>query len=287
MTSYSSRGPTRSFYTDTNGIRHHDNILKPDLVAPGNKIIAAEAAMNNLAKENPVLDANISPDEERKMMTMNGTSVAALVVTGAVALILQANPTLTPNLVKAILMYTAQPLAGYNLLEQGAGELNIEGAVRLAKLVRTDLTANTPLGDPLLKSSDNLLRTTTINGFSFPWAQGILVDHTFATGDGLITKFQRTYTRRDLLTNGIIFSDRTLWSSGIIFSDSLKISDGNMLGNGTFFCGTGIIFSDGTITPDGIIFSDIFLQAQGHMKNGDATNTMPVILDDGKDNTGY
>ena len=109
MTSYSSRGPTRSFYTDTNGIRHHDNILKPDLVAPGNKIIAAEAAMNNLAKENPVPDANISPDEERKMMTMNGTSVAALVVTGAVALILQANPTLTPNLVKAILMYTAQP----------------------------------------------------------------------------------------------------------------------------------------------------------------------------------
>ena len=275
MTSYSSRGPTRSFYTDTNGIRHHDNILKPDLVAPGNKIIAAEAAMNNLAKENPVLDANISPDEERKMMTMNGTSVAALVVTGAVALILQANPTLTPNLVKAILMYTAQPLAGYNLLEQGAGELNIEGAVRLAKLVRTDLTANTLRGDPLLKSSDNLLRTTTINGYSFPWAQGILVDHTFATGDDLITKFQRTYTLGDLLTNGIIFSD------------SLKISDGNTLGNGTFFCGTGIIFSDGTVTPDGIIFSDIFLQAQGHMKNGDATNTMPVILDDGKDNTGY
>ena len=44
---------------------------------------------------------------------------------------LQANPKLTPNMTKMILMYTAQQLAGFNMLEQGAGELNIDGAVRL------------------------------------------------------------------------------------------------------------------------------------------------------------
>ena len=36
-------------------------------------------------------------------------------------------------------MYTAQPLAGFNMLEQGSGVINIEGAVRLVKLMRKNL----------------------------------------------------------------------------------------------------------------------------------------------------
>ena len=46
---------------------------------------------------------------------------------------LQANPNLTPNLIKAILQYTAQRYPGYSPLRQGAGFLNTLGAVRLAK----------------------------------------------------------------------------------------------------------------------------------------------------------
>jgi hypothetical protein len=46
---------------------------------------------------------------------------------------LQANPNLTPNLIKAILQYTAQSYPGYNTLRQGAGFLNTLGAVRLAQ----------------------------------------------------------------------------------------------------------------------------------------------------------
>ena len=63
------------------------------------------------------------------LMELSGTSVAAPVVSGAVALMLQVNPGLTPPLVKAILQYTAQPLPNANLLQQGTGLLNIEGAV--------------------------------------------------------------------------------------------------------------------------------------------------------------
>ena len=59
--------------------------------------------------------------------------MAAPVVSGTVALMLQANPNLTPNLIKAILQYTAQQYPGYNTLRQGAGFLNTLGAVRLAK----------------------------------------------------------------------------------------------------------------------------------------------------------
>src|SRR5215216_5627283 len=40
VTTYSSRGPTRSYRT-INGVKYYDNIIKPELVAPGNKLIAA------------------------------------------------------------------------------------------------------------------------------------------------------------------------------------------------------------------------------------------------------
>ena len=64
-------------------------------------------------------------------MELSGTSVAAPVVAGAAALLLQVNPSLTPTLVKAILMYSAQPLRNVNNFEQGAGVINIDGAVRM------------------------------------------------------------------------------------------------------------------------------------------------------------
>src|SRR6185369_12182261 len=149
VTSYSSRGPTRSYQT-INGIRYYDHIFKPDLVAPGNKLIAAESRSNRLISDYPQLECTPSSCSNHKMMRMSGTSMATPLVSGAASLLLQANPKLTPNLVKMILMYTAQPLAGYNMLEQGAGELNLEGAIRLARLVRTDLSNSTLAGSNLL-----------------------------------------------------------------------------------------------------------------------------------------
>src|SRR5947199_4864785 len=85
-----------------------------------------------------------------RLMYLSGSSMAAPVVSGVAALMLQINPKLTPNMVKMILMYTAQPLASWNMLEQGTGEVNAEGASRLAKLVRTDISSITKPGDPML-----------------------------------------------------------------------------------------------------------------------------------------
>src|SRR5262249_15386228 len=58
VTTYSSRGPTRSFETDSDGVRHYDNLLKPDLVAPGNKIISAMSPRNFLVTTNPSLQVD-------------------------------------------------------------------------------------------------------------------------------------------------------------------------------------------------------------------------------------
>jgi len=78
-------------------VRHYDNLVKPDLVAPGNKILAAEAKNCALVTQIPQLDAGVSTDTSRKMMRLNGTSMAAPVVSGAAALLLQINPKLTPT----------------------------------------------------------------------------------------------------------------------------------------------------------------------------------------------
>src|SRR6185503_9727224 len=141
---------------------------------------------------------------DKAEMRMSGTSAASPIVAGAAAVLLEANPNLTPNMVKMILMYTAQPLAGFNMFEQGAGELNIEGAIRLAKLVRTDLSSATPLGDPLLTVATPPVPQTTIAGSTFTWAQGIIGNYSYMTGSELITRYQLMYGQGFLLSNGFL-----------------------------------------------------------------------------------
>jgi len=123
---FSSRGPTAI-----------DFIAKPDLVAPGTGTISLSAPGSTffLSKPAYLLTGLIGP--AKPYMALTGTSMAAPVVSGTVALMLQANPNLTPNLIKAILQYTAQVYPGYKPLEQGAGFLNSYGAVKLAKFYGT------------------------------------------------------------------------------------------------------------------------------------------------------
>ena len=120
---FSSRGPT---YIDWQA--------KPDLVAPGTGTVSLAAAGSNfyLTKVSQLLPGSI-PTADLPYLSLSGTSMAAPVVSGVVALMLQANPSLTPNAVKAILQYTAQQYPNYNALTQGAGFLNAVGAVRLAR----------------------------------------------------------------------------------------------------------------------------------------------------------
>jgi serine protease AprX len=58
----------------------------------------------------------------------SGTSQATAVTAGAVALLLDHRPDLTPDMVKAILRNTATPIAGANSSDQGAGLINVRAA---------------------------------------------------------------------------------------------------------------------------------------------------------------
>lgn len=271
MATYSSRGPTRSYWTDNLGEQHYDNLIKPDLVAPGNRLIAAQSENSTLITAYPELNAVSKNDPKKEMMYLSGTSMAAPVVAGAAALLLQANPNLTPNMVKVLLMYTAQPLPGFNMFEQGAGEVNIEGAVRLAMLVRTDLTNTTTLGSPLLTTCRLPSPQTTIAGQTFSWGQGVILGYTYATGTDLITQYQIVYGTGLLLTDGYLLSDGHLLSNTINFTNGVSLgsyiltSDGHLLSDGFPFLAVGILLVDGHLLSDSLVFVDGVLLGDGHL----------------------
>lgn len=218
IATYSSRGPTRSFWTDEANVKHFDHLIKPDLVAPGNLLIGAKSKDNQIAGNNQNLEVNNNADDRRKVMYLSGTSMATPIVSGAVALMLQTNPKLTPNLVKTVLQYTAQPLAGFNTLEQGAEELNVEGAIRLTRLIRQNLPV--PQGTSLLTTTTLPVHTSKIAGTKFQWTGGIYPNYGALTGTNLITKYQKIYD------NGMIFND------GLLVSDSTMSQTGGVLVNG-------------------------------------------------------
>lgn len=66
---------------------------------------------------------------------VDGTSVAAPLVSAVAAQMLEARPTLSPAQVKAALCRSAQPLAHQPAERQGAGVLDAAGALRLAQQV--------------------------------------------------------------------------------------------------------------------------------------------------------
>ena len=120
---FSSRGPTAI-----------DQVAKPDVVAPGvgvTSLAAPESAF--YSTWSPFLLSGTVPTAHVPYLSLTGTSMASPVVAGTVALMLQANPSLTPNAVKAILQYTAQPSDAYDPLTVGAGFVNTMGAVQLAR----------------------------------------------------------------------------------------------------------------------------------------------------------
>ncbi|HTP03488.1 MAG TPA: S8 family peptidase [Anaerolineales bacterium] len=122
-----------------------DGFSKPDIVAPGKNIISLlSSTSGNIYVNHP---ANRVDDY---YFRMSGTSMAAPVVSGAVALLLQDEPNLNPDQVKYRLMSTArQGWAGYDPASAGAGMLDIDGAVNGTSLD----TSNTGVAPSAMLSS--------------------------------------------------------------------------------------------------------------------------------------
>ncbi len=142
IASYSSKGPTL-----------YDHVVKPDIVAPGNKVISLLASTSDALytqfPSNTIQQSyfKVGPTgTSQQYFVLSGTSISTGVVSGAAALMLQQNPALTPDQVKARLMKTAykvfpqysaatDPTMGatytsqYDIFTVGAGYLDIQTAL--------------------------------------------------------------------------------------------------------------------------------------------------------------
>ena len=157
IASYSSKGPSLV-----------DAVVKPDLVAPGNLVVSLLASTtatlvvqnpsNNVSRSYYQNTSNSKPGNT--FLQLSGTSMATPVVSGAAALLLQANPNMTPDQVKARLMLTAyktfptssvatEPTTGmsylsyYDIFTVGAGYLDIAAALANTSLAQG--TAMSPI----------------------------------------------------------------------------------------------------------------------------------------------
>jgi serine protease AprX len=95
---------------------------RPDVVAPGQSVASYRVINSYIDQIGSAGRVN------SRLLKGTGTSQAAAVVSGSVALLLDHRPTLTPDQVKALLTSTAKPVPNAAPEAQGSGTVNLFGA---------------------------------------------------------------------------------------------------------------------------------------------------------------
>jgi serine protease AprX len=222
VTSYSSKGPTLL-----------DHVIKPDLVAPGNRLVSLNSPGSTLDKSNPADEVNPllygSYSSTAYYLRMSGTSMASPMASGAAALMLERIPSLTPDQVKARMMKTATKTypayststsisgtsfsAQYDIFTVGSGYLNTYAAVASNEIPSG--TALSPIavhdlsGNILLKAD-----STSVWSNSIVWGNSITWGNT-------------------------VNSNSIIWGNSIVWGN-------NMLQGYSIVWGTSIIWGDST-----------------------------------------
>jgi serine protease AprX len=204
IASYSSRGPSMV-----------DFAAKPDIVAPGTGTVSLAARESLFYRTKPLVSGVMGYLSFSPYLTLSGTSMATPVVAGTVALMLEANPSLTPNMVKAILQYTAQEYAGYDYLTQGAGFLNSYGAVKLARYFAT-AKAGQPYPDMTGWSKHILWGNYRVAG-------GVLAPGGTAWGSNIVWGDSYTPSGANIVWGencDTLSCDNVVWGNNIVWGES-------------------------------------------------------------------
>jgi len=204
VSSFSSRGPTIGDY-----------VLKPDLLAPGNRVVASIPGNSKLAK---ALTGRVKSCKKSgcgdDYLEMSGTSMATPLVSAAAALMLDKDPSLTPATVKARLMRSARKLDA-DPSEAGAGLLDVEAALDDSGIVIGEALS------PLMVFDDTtdavLVEDTAALWGDAVWGSGYLYNNGFSWASGA------TFTDENGVTaNGYMWTDGGLQAKGYMWTDGVS-----------------------------------------------------------------
>jgi serine protease AprX len=156
---FSSRGPTAA-----------DGLSKPDVAAPGAHLASLRAIGSEVDTQFPnYLDGSY--------LLGSGTSMATAVVSGAAALVAQANPGIVPDRVKYALAATARSAASSDPLAVGAGEIDAQAAALSPPqgLANQGVTRSTGLGGISVSRGSVSVRADGLNGTVLSAVVGVTV----------------------------------------------------------------------------------------------------------------
>jgi len=238
VASYSSKGPTLL-----------DHVVKPDLVAPGNRVVSLISPSSSLLLQNQSL--SISPitscltsllglttcttGASGKYMRLSGTSMATPIVAGAAALMVQKDPTLTPDIIKARMMKTAWKgypstswgyasggfgyLSQYDVFTIGAGYLDVYAALKNTDVVNGGAASpvayrNTATGHYSFVNSQSITWGNSITwGSSIVWTNSIVWGGSALVSDSIIWGDSIVWGDTTLSANSIIWGDSIIWGA--------------------------------------------------------------------------
>ncbi|MGO1060925.1 S8 family serine peptidase [Planococcus sp. FY231025] len=142
LADFSSRGVKGKGGTVTVDGETFQWLDQPTITAPGVDIISTRVlsplAPLSLQKDSETISTAHLP----YYTTFSGTSMAAPHVAGIIALLLEADPTLSPSEIKTALQQSATPMDGYESWETGSGYVNAYDAVQLVVNTPESVPAN-------------------------------------------------------------------------------------------------------------------------------------------------
>jgi len=239
VTSYSSKGPTL-----------RDRVVKPDLVAPGNVMYARLTPSQYLVQSyaaNTLRFYVYSTAEIPNVFLLSGTSMASPVVAGSAALLLQKDPTLTPNQIKARLMKTAWkpfvPTASitdtqtnqtfniqHDLFTVGAGHLDLKAALASTEKATSSKLALSPRVTRVngqvkfVTTYPNIYNgTNVVWGDNVLWGGNVVWGSNVVWGDNVLWGSNVVWGSTTAAANNVVWGDNVLWGSANPFAEALAI----------------------------------------------------------------
>ncbi|KZE69076.1 peptidase S8 [Fictibacillus phosphorivorans] len=217
LANFSSRGVKNKGGTVTVDGETWKWVDEPTVTSPGESIVSTRVIAPVAGLGAPDDVALIPPAYIPYYTTMSGTSMAAPHVAGIVALLLDANPSLSPLEVKEILQQTATNMPGYENWEVGAGYVNAYSAVDAA--FNNSAYGKTLNVNRSFNASASL--TESKQSFTFDYSPPSTYQKTFTVGSGQTELVARFHAKGLLEQTGntlnlaLISPDGTRYSSGI------------------------------------------------------------------------